>query len=363
MARRGFYPRDPCGPRRREGSQGADGYLRFYPRDPCGPRRPTSSSSWLCASVSIRATRAGRDRQRTPVPGSPPGCFYPRDPCGPRLAWRTTACCRHRFYPRDPCGPRLAGQVVLDVADRVSIRATRAGRDGDNADAAAFQCSFYPRDPCGPRHLSASSVRPCRGFYPRDPCGPRRSSCCSCSDCHCRFYPRDPCGPRHHRPLVPRRHPGRFYPRDPCGPRPGGLSGQPAARLVSIRATRAGRDRLPGFRQCLPRSFYPRDPCGPRHLPVYRAFGADGVSIRATRAGRDRPWLCCGAGSPASFYPRDPCGPRRLGRTCPRQWLASFYPRDPCGPRPSLELEQSEEREFLSARPVRAATLRLCHTP
>src|SRR5699024_2960205 len=35
---------------------------------------------------------------------------------------------------------------------------------------------------------------------------------------------------------------GRFYPRDPCGPRPGVRVAGVAVLLVSIRATRAGRD-------------------------------------------------------------------------------------------------------------------------
>ena len=56
----------------------------FYPRDPCGPRRIHSSSLELIFSVSIRATRAGRD-----------------------------------LFPA----------AMLTPLETVSIRATRAGRD------------------------------------------------------------------------------------------------------------------------------------------------------------------------------------------------------------------------------------------
>ena len=124
--------------------------------------------------------------------------------------------------------------------------------------------------------------------------------------------------------------------------------------LVSIRATRAGRDLASASATaCMPR-FYPRDPCGPRPLmaaascstqsflsarPVRAAtshfrhgWRAGHVSIRATRAGRDAlSYMHELIGE--RFYPRDPCGPRPPTRCLTRPSGYCFYPRDPCGPR------------------------------
>ncbi len=156
----------------------------------------------------------------------------------------------------------------------------------------------------------------------------------------------------------------------------GGRNG-PHGAVVSIRATRAGRDRLGPRRVRGMRRFYPRDPCGPRLSDAGLVCLMAGVSIRATRAGRDaarvtsrdrqakvsiratragRDLVLAGPTRLGQcFYPRDPCGPRlaqidlviveeavsiratRAGRdmvirTANRP-CSSFYPRDPCGPR------------------------------
>ncbi len=146
------------------------------------------------------------------------------------------------------------------------------------------------------------------------------------------FYPRGPCGPR----LLESGHQlarTRFYPRGPCGPRPNGGHRHKATAAVSIRAARAGRDRAgiynhhpaPGFLSARP-------------VRAATSLSADvvrlrSVSIRAARAGRDR----------------QPC----YQALCPH----CFYPRGPCGPRPSRMSKKWAFLAFLSARPVRAATV------
>ncbi len=108
--------------------------------------------------------------------------------------------------------------------------------------------------------------------------------------------------------------------------------GLPAFSAVSIRATRAGRDPDITYFGAYLLCFYPRDPCGPRH--------------ERRDSGQCR----------RSFYPRDPCGPRRLRWPRPTRDPACFYPRDPCGPRHEEGRYCLNDLQFLSARPVRAAT-------
>ena len=146
---------------------------------------------------------------------------------------------------------------------------------------------------------------------------------------------------------------------------------------VSIRATRAGRDVDVAHRHLavavsIRATRAGRDGSGIR-LPI-----CGKVSIRATRAGRDidlsssvgsisaflsaRPVRAATLISEISFmpaicfYPRDPCGPRRGADHAARRPDRSFYPRDPCGPRLAMDSATRFEHEFLSARPVRAAT-------
>ncbi len=80
---------------------------------------------------------------------------------------------------------------------------------------------------------------------------------------------------------------------------------------------------------------HPRGPCGPR-LPLF----------------------CAHRPSPLRFYPHGPCGPRRGLPICPPRSVR-FYPRGPCGPRHDAQCSAGDGAWFLSARPVRAATIDL----
>ena len=199
----------------------------------------------------------------------------------------------------------------------------------------------------------AASARSWNSFYPRGPCRPRRQAQGSAQHlCH-RFYPRGPCRPRQaFRPWSLRDR--CFYPRGPCRPRPGC----------------GGPEPVPGC-------FYPRGPCGPRLSSSVRSFQAvlflsarpvraatgsagygslqAGVSIRATRAGRDQPTQCCL--SPCRcFYPRDPCGPRPRRLVELRVELFVSIRATRAGRDARRSISRQAITEFLSARPVRAAT-------
>ena len=148
------------------------GMLRnFYPRSPCGERRRTKT---IATKISH---------------------FYPRSPCGERLrgwtlningpiflstlslrrattSWYVCSIAHTDFYPRSPCGERLnAVQIVIVVM------------------------YFYPRSPCGERRLLWFMTRPRSYFYPRSPCGERRYSLRHSAQ-NWYFYPRSPCGER-----------------------------------------------------------------------------------------------------------------------------------------------------------------------
>ena len=83
-SRLNFYPRSPCGERRRH--RGNDRRpIHFYPRSPCGERLVKFSVSGSVISISIHALLAESD------------------PCYGRLYQG-----RNYFYPRSPCGERLA---------------------------------------------------------------------------------------------------------------------------------------------------------------------------------------------------------------------------------------------------------------
>ena len=78
---------------------------------------------------------------------------------------------------------------------------------------------------------------------------------------------------------------------------------------VSIRATRAGRDPTLAPRMIFERWFLSARPVRAATRHEGRANAQGTVSIRATRAGRDEV-ASVHLAEVGSFYPRDPCGPR-----------------------------------------------------
>ena len=104
--------------------------------------------------------------------------------------------------------------------------------------------------------------------------------------------------------------------------------------FVSIHATLAGGDPVPGLRLSEGYRFYPRHPRGWRQNAVYELCHLIFVSIHATLAGGDS---------------------TRQGMN---QALFCFYPRHPRGWRPSTGGIERQIAGFLSTPPSRVATRR-----
>ena len=169
----------------------------------------------------------------------------------------------------------------------VSIRATRAGRDAGRRCARGSSCRFYPRDPCGPRRSTGCGLSPASRFLSARPVRAATPISISAPTQVAKFLSARPVRAATPRAMSCAKSRCSFYPRDPCGPRRGLFYELHDVMAVSIRATRAGRDKSPRKMNFPRSSFYPRDPCGPRPQRDRRAGLQPPVSIRATRAGRD----------------------------------------------------------------------------
>ena len=82
----------------------------FYPRSPCGERRKVRNPS-----------RPGKIN------------FYPRSPCGERLDSSRAANCQQHFYPRSPCGERRTDHIKrnkkVKFLSTLSLRRATARRE------------------------------------------------------------------------------------------------------------------------------------------------------------------------------------------------------------------------------------------
>ena len=170
-----FYPRSPCGERRRPIFYCRTEWI-FYPRSPCGERPVPSSTVIVILRFSIHALLAESDACQN---GQLLGIylFYPRSPCGERLKSRSNILITSQFfYPRSPCGERpyhrhenqenqyflstlslrratLVFWMALNRLLRFSIHALLAESDEQSASYNAYLAVFYPRSPCGERRL------------------------------------------------------------------------------------------------------------------------------------------------------------------------------------------------------------------
>ena len=78
-----FYPRSPCGERRRALRQLQSALCHFYPRSPCGERPGSVKGISSRTAISIHALLAESD-SRTKTIFAEVSNFYPRSPCGER---------------------------------------------------------------------------------------------------------------------------------------------------------------------------------------------------------------------------------------------------------------------------------------
>ena len=171
------------------------------------------------------------------------------------------------FYPRSPCGERLNLFRFQRVKFKLFLSTLSLRRATLEAPARAFLISyFYPRSPCGERQFSFQTNN-----FKLD-----------------NFYPRSPCGERLHLLCLLFSSTADFYPRSPCGERPDMAVSYSKGIKISIHALLAESDliwryltpkalkflstlslrratvslRCPCY---VPHHFYPRSPCGERH--------------------------------------------------------------------------------------------------
>ena len=108
-------------------AQECETFPHFYPRSPCGERRRWTSSK-TSRQIFLSTLSLRRATEYWVGGYGTANNFYPRSPCGERLPRRGISACHHDFYPRSPCGERQLCNLLL----------TYIGH-------------FYPRSPCGER--------------------------------------------------------------------------------------------------------------------------------------------------------------------------------------------------------------------
>ena len=172
MRRPNFYPRPPCGGRRRSPSRASSDFLIFLSTSPL--RGTTSRPSWtsprwpFLSTSPLRGTTLGDDRK------------------GSRIEFLSTSPLRgttdepfadHRragdFYPRPPCGGRRQPHPARTRADEFLSTSPLRGTTAGAAPAESGGDHFYPRPPCGGRPARLASLGKAGYFYPRPPCGGR----------------------------------------------------------------------------------------------------------------------------------------------------------------------------------------------
>ena len=188
-----FYPRSPCGERRRRTCQQVEKQAFL---STLSLRRATWLRCWQLAArdISIHALLAESDPNRC---ATAPNFRY--------------------FYPRSPCGERRTTTITICTASRfLSTLSLRRATHTNNSTNANLH--FYPRSPCGERQPATRRHNKNNIFYPRSPCGERhtptkaynitmgflstlslrRATKCSFGNPYKKpfFYPRSPCGER-----------------------------------------------------------------------------------------------------------------------------------------------------------------------
>ena len=145
----------------------------FYPRPPCGGRR-RPKSSFLCEEVFLSTPSVRRATGIVKVDASDYNISIHALRAEGDSGSTTSITCARNFYPRPPCGGRRRQQDILarngEFLSTPSVR--RATLDVLIMRQALPD--FYPRPPCGGR-LEPTGVRLNEtNFYPRPPCGGRQ---------------------------------------------------------------------------------------------------------------------------------------------------------------------------------------------
>ena len=218
----------------------------FYPRSPCGERRRRSVKLFRQNYISIHALLAESDYITIITI-----CIVLRFLSTLSLRRATSLLCYmihllSYFYPRSPCGERRYWPCVHVVGRAISIHALLAESDALAPEENPTQKNFYPRSPCGERLLeqSASYNAALENFYPRSPCGERPDTSIIILDEY------------------------QFLSTLSLRRATDDLQVPASVSKISIHALLAESDRLIPSLSTMLFDFYPRSPCGERRLPT-----------------------------------------------------------------------------------------------
>ena len=124
----------------------------FYPRSPCGERRRFRTVNNAEINISIHALLAESDTSSTVIVILRKN-FYPRSPCGERPFPDGFVCLRllisiHALLAESDTHP-----ITILVRVVISIHALLAESDNTSIAGRITSNDFYPRSPCGERRL------------------------------------------------------------------------------------------------------------------------------------------------------------------------------------------------------------------
>ena len=105
----------------------------FYPRSPCGERRRRSVKLFRQNYISIHALLAESD-----------------------ITYQRQIDQKSNFYPRSPCGERRVHYDNYNLHCVISIHALLAESDLGNVVVGSRMSNFYPRSPCGERPFTTT---------------------------------------------------------------------------------------------------------------------------------------------------------------------------------------------------------------
>ena len=167
-----FYPRSPCGERRRCAWLHLSP-INFYPRSPCGERQFVARLYMYRSNISIHALLAESDKVVVNKSHKPHGFLSTLSLRRATLALPVQRRISSNFYPRSPCGERLlptykemeirtflstlslrrATHALLQghFIVTISIHALLAESDTHIQKWVCIRFYFYPRSPCGER--------------------------------------------------------------------------------------------------------------------------------------------------------------------------------------------------------------------
>ena len=134
------------------------GNQNFYPRSPCGERRRFPCSYAGQFQISIHALLAESDHQSPPVPRRS-RYFYPRSPCGERLLYGPESLAQYVISIHALLAESDMWFICLNTfrplfLSTLSLRRATCGATGIRR----CQENFYPRSPCGERPITASPL-------------------------------------------------------------------------------------------------------------------------------------------------------------------------------------------------------------